>query len=548
MAANPCCIRAIPYESSDQPQRKPITVCLYVYTNGKEIKDDLEKVAMETFRDYNIQFVDLKRRPLCENIIPLQPDKKNRGKELAALAKVIQEKLSVFESRLNVTAVQPSYKIKDSKETDTPCVTVFVLGKGKIPLGETSFSEVEKLQVSDSYPFDVVEGYYLPSQAFASSASPLHGGVGIGVEHQHDAGTLGGFLKDEDGKCYILSCEHVLRLQAGGIKVSDVIVQPAEVDFKNEKNRIQDAIKDCSSTLSKQEERLPHIIEESKKKFIEDRYKDTEKNLNNLKEQLEDLENKGKPRQVGKYQCGSKENINWVRTETTTDKLVYVDVAIAKLEEEEMLRIKWQKEEEAKETRCLVYGFKHELEAFKAPTGEIVSESKFSEEYTKECFFTKLGRTTGRTENGQIQSQHFFLNLNGFRKETCSGILTNIPFKKFCKNCNQQTKDNVMKTDHLNDRLCKKCGKEIAAEEESLVTWASNCITLQKVGRPFSEEGDSGSLIFDDKGRAWGIIFGNFIFQNNFVSLAVPIDVAIYSLEKKLGKRLRFWCMEQNGV
>ena len=59
-----------------------------------------------------------------------------------------------------------------------------------------------------------------------------------------------------------------------------------------------------------------------------------------------------------------------------------------------------------------------------------------------------------------------------------------------------------MKIDHLNDRLCKKCGKEIAAEEESLVSCAFNCITLQKVGRPFSEEGDSGSLMFDSKGRA----------------------------------------------
>ena len=81
-----------------------------------------------------------------------------------------------------------------------------------------------------------------------------------------------------------------------------------------------------------------------------------------------------------------------------------------------------------------------------------------------------------------------------------------------------------------------------------MVSWAFNCITFQKVGRPFSEEGDSGSLIFDSKGRAWGIIFGTFIVQNIIVSLAVPIDVAIYALQKKLGKRLRFWCMEQDGV
>ena len=84
-------------------------------------------------------------------------------------------------------------------------------------------------------------------------------------------------MKDEDGKCYILSCELVLRPQAGGIKVSDVIIQPAEVDFESEKNRIQSAIEDCRSTLSKQEDRLPHIIDENRKKFTKDCHKDTEK-------------------------------------------------------------------------------------------------------------------------------------------------------------------------------------------------------------------------------------------------------------------------------
>ena len=97
---------------------------------------------------------------------------------------------------------------------------------------------------------------------------------------------------------------------------------------------------------------------------------------------------------MGKYQCGLKKNINWVRTETT-DRLVYVNLAIAELEKEEMLRIKWQKEEEAKETRCLVYGIKHELEAVTAPTGEIVSDSKFNEEYKKDFCSRNLDEPQG---------------------------------------------------------------------------------------------------------------------------------------------------------
>ena len=105
---------------------------------------------------------------------------------------------------------------------------------------------------------------------------------------------------------------------------------------------------------------------------------------------------------MGKYQCGRKENIKWDCIETT-DKLVYVDVAIAELEKEEMLRIKWQKEE-AKETRCPVYSIKHELEAVTAPTGETVSESKFNEEYKKDWLFTKLGQTTGLLLSDHVES------------------------------------------------------------------------------------------------------------------------------------------------
>ena len=44
----------------------------------------------------------------------------------------------------------------------------------------------------------------------ASYACPLRGGVGIGALGNDCAGTLGRFLEDEDGNCYILSADHVL--------------------------------------------------------------------------------------------------------------------------------------------------------------------------------------------------------------------------------------------------------------------------------------------------------------------------------------------------
>ncbi len=190
-------------------------MCIYVDSNHKGIPDAVKEEAKKVFRGYNIEYKDL-QRPYRGIVTELPSPKKQEKEELLDLSRKIGENLHVFEKRINVTAVCASYKVTDLKEKDIPCVTVFVLGKGKIPAGETDFNEIRGNygRLFDNAEFDVVEGYFKLANSDkpldASYALPLRGGVGIGVRGSNSAGTLGGFLEDEDGKRYIFSNEHVL--------------------------------------------------------------------------------------------------------------------------------------------------------------------------------------------------------------------------------------------------------------------------------------------------------------------------------------------------
>ena len=167
------------------------------------------------FPSYNIEYTDL-QRPYRDIVTELPPSKKQKKEELSGMSREIEKNLHVFEKRINVTAVCASYKVTGLIEKEIPCVTVFVLGKGKIPAGETDFNEFRGNYggLFGNAEFDVVEGYFkLATSAKpvdASYALPLRGGVGIGVRGCDRPGTLGGFLEDKDGKRYILSNEHVL--------------------------------------------------------------------------------------------------------------------------------------------------------------------------------------------------------------------------------------------------------------------------------------------------------------------------------------------------
>ena len=507
-------------------------MCLYVHTGGQGIQNDLKKHAEKIFSDYQVEFVDLQRQPLCKNVKRLSSNEKKNDKELSDLAELIEENLNIFENRLNVTAVQPSYKITDNEESATPCVTVFMLGKGRIPLGENDFSYREKLS---NYPFDVIEGYYRPSSSFESSASPLHGGVGIGVKKLPGVGTLGGFLKDDDGKCYLLSCEHVLHPE-GVFGISDVIVQPAEHDFKKKINEDENKIKDKRGEITKMETKLACMQDDGEQNRYKGFIKTRSEDLEELERQLNYLKIR-KPREVGKYLHGLQRN----ERPDNTDKYIFVDACIAELEKNEIIQMELEKDVEEGNS-CPVYGFSYKNyttgseneEPLVPPTGEIVRWTEFCKESKKELRFIKCGRSTGVTVNGQIETHNFFLN----RK--ISQAVTDYPFKEYCENCSPPPDNNIVETSSLEKQKCDKCSNQIEKGNTS-VLWARNCLTLRQAPKSFAEEGDSGSIVFDNQGRAWSVLFGTFNTQDKLISLTAPLDVTIQALQKKLKKKLRLW-------
>ena len=209
MSAHPFCLAAVPYENEDTQAQKPLTMCLYVNSGGKEIPNDFKDAAYETFANYEVIFDDFYKRSRCKPVTPNSLSKNEREKKLSEVNEATERILHLFEDRLNVTALQASFKVVNSIEQEIPCVKVFVLKKGSIPVGETEFPRtVEEV----GYELDVAEGYFQPALGATSTRcmSPLFGGAQISVREKYYAGTLGGFLKDDEGKHYIISCQHIL--------------------------------------------------------------------------------------------------------------------------------------------------------------------------------------------------------------------------------------------------------------------------------------------------------------------------------------------------
>ena len=567
----------------------------------------MKQAANEVFVEYEIKYVDLQRRPLPEIVTRLPASKKVKDKELRDLSKIIEKNLHVFENRLNVTAVQASYKVINSSEKDTPCVTVFVLGKGKIPVGET---DLKKL---DDNPFDVdldiVEGYYQPcsnDHDYKSYTYPLLGGVGIGVNNADDkgVGTLGGFLEDENGKRYILSCEHVL-YPYKSVNSNREIVQPAQIDFTKTLEDASSTIKNLRAKLQMQENKM-EMLKTTEDPDIErqkERVTKTQKQLEEWNIKRSEIIRSQSPRIIGKYCCGLKETAtvkiseNCVNVYIDTaigeytcncgfqEKVaveakkkskckcvkVYVDAAIAELNDTEAKELKLEKDDEPDDDLCPLYGFKNDKEKGFEPTGHIVELQKFNspndtvelvkyaeldagsnkkadkvklekEDETCDLKLMKIGRTTGLTVDGEFESTHFFLNRHGYKKNTCAGNLCHIPRILYCNNCEPVNEKNQVDLSCIKRPFCTKCKTEIKSNV-CKGFWAKNCMAIRRPKKPFCEEGDSGALVFDGQGRVWGMIFGVFSAEGiNFdFGLATPLDVVLKALGRISGKTLTLW-------
>ena len=192
---------------------------IYVYNIRSGIPTELKNAAQALFGQrgwkliwadlFNDAFNSLKVTPI--EYLSGEP-KRLEESQVDEIDEIINKHLHVFSKHRNVTAVQPSFKVTNSVQTQEACIVVYVLGKGQIPLGES-----ETPCTIGSYPVDVVNGFcvrtndpYLPTEAHEQKEF-LRLGASIGVNERQSSGTLGAIVEDvSNGTLYALSCDHVM--------------------------------------------------------------------------------------------------------------------------------------------------------------------------------------------------------------------------------------------------------------------------------------------------------------------------------------------------
>ena len=517
MSESPRCVRVIPCEDN--------IVYIYVVPESKGTIESVRSAAEEMFHDCTFKVVNLLQRRMDKLLIRLPREQKNKGEELSELAREIEKNLPILENRQNVTAVEPAYKVVDFEEKNEVCVRIYVLGKGKIPLNETDFSELKKLK---GYPYDVVEGYFLPSCSNISTSFPLRGGVSIGVEGtKKEAGTLGGFVTDEKRQRYILSCEHVLNPKGESCS-SRVgrIVQPSQLDNEQQEEKLKKDLAAAKAKLDAQKKKeLACRGEEHKLERIR-RYKSRiENEIEEMQAKLEKLSLRG----IGDYFCGVKENV------MLGGNIVYVDAALAKLDENESLVIECDGEtNETVEKSDQIFGFGSDAATSNRITelqNAINDEGNMDQGHPRR--FSKCGRSTGLTINGRLETRNFFVNINGYQSYRV---------KYYCIRCSpgDDAAIEMQNGNRVRGERCEGCDTELSHENTSTL-WAYNCLSFRQPFEPFAEEGDSGSIIFDETGGACALIFGVFNTQEVLIALATPLQHIVEAFEQKKGIKLKLW-------
>ena len=310
-----------------------------------------------------------------------------------------------------------------------------------------------------------------------------------------------------------------------------LIEQPAAMDFISETNDLQ-------KNISEQME----ILEELKKKDGDLEGSDKWKNRSEIElaelevkrstKQLENCMEYGLPRCIGTYSFGFQSN----HYDSNYDRTFFVDAAVAEIDDDERDRI-----QSTKKGSVFGFGWKNEIDK----NGDIVTCDKFETE-AENAKFWKSGRTTGHTKEGRFRRAHVFINREGFKKDVCYGEFTNVPFCTYCKTCGPKIKCDLVETTLLKDKelKCKNCKKAIFEENEKSELWAYNCFFVASRGELFSSGGDSGAVIFDQEGRAWGIIVGSFSDQSYINTVAISLEIALKALNEKFGTELKLWCVK----
>jgi hypothetical protein len=370
------------------------------------------------------------------------------------------------------------------------------------------------------------------------------------------------FLEDEEGESDNRLNQHVfhpleVRSDRNDVDTNIIIEQPAQSDY-------DEMLKETRSCL-REWEKKKSMLEACRKKEGKDpqyapRLMDSyEENITEMENSYKKIEKK-KPREIGRYvnglQCTKEvplgnENLN-----------IFVDAAIAKLtvKDEELNDMKLEKRTDEDETkRCPLYGF-GVLKNGICPNGKIIDlKTCLGDEFRKErseLRFMKIGQGTGLTEDGFIDPlmNKLFVNIPSFPKdEPTASPLSHVPFR-YCKECIQsfsRKEEKIYENNHSDESECKKCGGKIGQIKKGdkvlhkpvCFLWARNILAFRHHDHRFCNSGDSGALVFDNQGRAWGLVFGQYsTTSDNHFCLASPLSAVLKALEDKTGKKgLKLW-------
>ncbi|XP_068761750.1 uncharacterized protein [Montipora capricornis] len=349
------CVRVLPYKENDQ-----VVIRFYVFSGDSGALEGLKVAAQECFAKMKVELKWLDLYNNAANVLNVTPLEYVCGEshELAleasqvdAISRLINENLNKFDKHRNVTSVQASFKVKNSRQTREPCIRIYVLGKGFIPMGESKFETS-----LGPYPVDVVDGFWYTAGARKiwepKQAQEQKGvvclGASIGVKDEEGCGTLGAIVGDGD-RFYALSCDHVIK---HGPIVRDEIVHPGLDDHLNylryhlrayaewidritepgnQETKISGAEKLQKLEMEKQFNRLMELKEANQcsERCSQDLLEEAQKHEKAFQAGLKE------PRLVGLYTKGLKRNVKW-----TNDKEYFIDAAIAELTKDEVERLK----------------------------------------------------------------------------------------------------------------------------------------------------------------------------------------------------------------
>jgi len=512
------CIRVLPYLQNGQ-----VEIHLYVYNDRSGIPTELENAAEAFFgeRGWKLVWADLYNDAfnlLKVTSIDYSSRKPERleASQVDKIDAIINNHLHVFSKHRNVTAVQPSFKVTNSKQTQEACIVVYVLGKGKIPLGETEIP-----CTIDFYPVDIVNGFfvktkdpYLPKEAHEQNEF-LRLGASIGVKGKQSSGTLGAIVEDvNSGTLYALSCDHVTY-----DAVQSEIIHPGLDVFLNYLRYHLGEYKGWIEKVTGPDDKLPQLIDDSlEETLLQKLYSDLKtkkdkvgattvsqsqykwKMMQSHEGKLEEAFGR-RPRVIAKYRAGVRSN---VQLEMKNGKEHFIDAAISELNEEEVQKVK-------AETEVVIIGTKH------YPSGECLSATADVED------LFKSGSATGFTQSNRLADElgdrPTYIRVKG------NGRFIDVR----CINCRNIAAAQLQAQDLVGP--CEQCKPE---------RWLKRCVCIQQQGKePFSDNGDSGAVVFEKRRNklespGFAIIFGELETQYYKFAIASPLEIALEALSQKV--------------